>query len=354
MADLFAEKYSLLALLGQGGMCEVYRARQLLFDRQVAIKILRRSLALSPESRQRFLREARNCARLDHPAIITIYDVDEWEERPYIAMQYIDGGSLEGLIDKGLNALRGIEIMADVANALACAHEIEVAHRDLKPDNILIASDGRVKVADWGLAKCLDGAQDLTHAGVVLGTPEYMSPEQIMSKPLSMKSDLYSLGVLLYEVLTGCLPFQTETMTDLLQAHIYNEPTPIKTYAPFIPQPLDNLVTELLAKEPDERPQSAKHVAVILEKVATEFGTGLNEHEVKRKRAAGATPTSPNVGTERTSGEVRSSKRSTKKNLQELAASGRPTVRIFSKKARLLMLLFIILVIALLVYWRSQ
>ncbi len=354
MADLFAEKYSLLALLGQGGMCEVYRARQLLFDRQVAIKILRRSLAASKESRQRFIREARNCSRLDHPAIITIYDVDEWEERPYIAMQYIDGGSLEALIDKGLDAYRGVQIMTDVAEALACAHEIEVAHRDLKPDNILLASDGRVKVADWGLAKCLDGAQDLTHAGVVLGTPEYMSPEQIMSRPLSMKSDLYSLGVLIYEVLTGHLPFKTETMTDLLQAHIYKEPTPIKDYTPDVPKTLERMVHKLLNKEPDERPESAKHVAVLLEKIASEFEDDLKDIRVKRSSLGNSTTTSPMKAHEKTSGEVRRSKRSTKKNVQDISGSNHPTVRVFSFKMRIVLFCLIIVFIGLLILWRSQ
>jgi len=342
VAQLFADKYHLEAQLGQGGMCEVYRARQLMFDRQVAIKILRRTLAVSAESRARFMREARNCARLDHPAIVTVYDVDEFEGRPYIAMQYIDGGSLNDLLDEGLNTHRGIRLLAEVAEALACAHAADLTHRDLKPENILICSDDHVKVADWGLAKALDGAQNLTHAGVVLGTPEYMSPEQIMSQPLGRKSDLYALGVMLFEVLTGQLPFRADTGTELLQAHIYHAPRQVRALAPHVPSVCAELAEQLLAKSPDDRPESAAAVARRLVEICDECRDQLIGYSTGRSE----TPTS------RTSDAAAPHRRSTRKNAQPPPAAGHPTIRVLSKPARVALAIVVMAVIGCLLYWR--
>ena len=345
MNEIFAEKYKLLALLGKGGMCEVYRAEQLFFDRMVAIKLLRQALAKSEEARRRFLREAQNCSRLDHPNIIVVYDVDQWKDRPYIAMQYVDGGNLNEFMQRGYTASDGLRIVIEVAKALDCASDLDLSHRDLKPENILIASDGRSKVADWGLAKALDGAQDLTNAGVVLGTPEYMSPEQIMSQALSLQSDIYSLGVILYEVMAGSLPFESDSVTDLLQAHIHKEPDSLSSKAPYIPEELSILAKEMLAKSAQDRPSSVKQVIERLESIEAEHGKALSE---KKFKAASSSREEGGGSSESDDSRNLKSKRTTKKSRLQLPADGHPTSRFHSKTLVILIATFSVVLIVLL------
>jgi len=288
--DNFSSKYEIIRALDQGGMCDVFLARQLLFDRIVAIKVLKRSLSRSEDCRKRFVREAKNCAKLNHNSIVTIFEIGDYNDKPFISMQYLEGGNYDNWLINGGKLIDGLSILLSVSKALLCAHEDKILHRDLKPDNILLDSEGKAKVADWGLAKTMDNAQEITHAGVVIGTPEYMSPEQIMSKPLSQASDLYSFGIILYETISGCLPFPNTTMTDILQAHLYKKPRPIKELAPFISPDLERLVEFLIQKEPTDRLPSAEIVVYELERIIKEEANHYNDIFVKRKPEEVRTP----------------------------------------------------------------
>ena len=282
MSD-FSTKYEIIRPLGRGGMCEVMLAKQLLFDRTVAIKVLKRSLAKSEECRKRFVREAKNCALLSHKSIVTIFEIGEFDNKPFISMQYLNGGTYEQWLESGGNLNEGLSILYSVAQALQCAHGHDILHRDLKPDNVLLTIEREAKVADWGLAKMMDSAQEITHAGIVLGTPEYMSPEQIMSQPLSESSDLYSFGIMLYETVSGCLPFPCSTMTDILQAHLYKDPYPVKKLAPYISESLETLIEFLLQKNPADRMPSAELLVYELERIITQDKTSYENITVKRK-----------------------------------------------------------------------
>jgi len=283
MATRFEEKYQLLELIGEGGMCTVHKARQLLFDRIIAIKILRHTLAESKNSVERFVREARNCAKLQHENIVDVYEVNRHKGTTYIAMQFIDGSNLRQKMTAGISLEEAVAVAIQVAAALACAHEANILHRDLKPANILLTTDGRVKVSDWGLSKSLDGSQNLTHPGIVLGTPEYMSPEQITSQPLTSKSDLYSLGVILYEMFASKLPNQAESITDILQAILHKDAPPVEIVAPHVPRPLGDLVDSLLEKKPHRRPASAHVVRENLKYIAANLSE-LSANVISRTR----------------------------------------------------------------------
>ena len=258
---LFAGKYQLLGRIGEGGMCEVFRAQQIHLQRDVALKVLRRELAEEADERERFLREARTCAKLEHANIVQIFEVGEAGNRPYIAMEYVDGNSLKDLNDEGITLERSLTVAREVALALASAHGTGVLHRDLKPENILIAKDGTVKVADWGLAKGLEDKEGLTRAGMVLGTPQYISPDQIRQKGVTPSADLYSLGVIIFESVSSQLPFHCSSVFEYLQAHLRREPPKLKSVLPIVPAKLDKLVNSLLDKEPAGRPATAFKVA---------------------------------------------------------------------------------------------
>ena len=355
----FTDKYQVIRPLGEGGMCKVVLARQLLFDRQVAIKTLKRSIAKSEDCQKRFIREAKNCARLSHESIITIYEVGEHNEQPFLSMQFMDNGSYDSWLINGGPLNDGLTILLSVAKALNCAHSKDTLHRDLKPDNVLLGSNNDVKVGDWGLAKLMSSAQQITQAGIVLGTPEYMSPEQIMSKTLSTSSDLYSFGIMLYETLTGCLPFPCTTMTDILQAHLYKEPYPLKQLAPHVSDDLEQLVTFLLIKDPAERMASAELLVFELERIVRADFEKYKSITAQRKDETKQTPSAIKkllASTLRNSKSLPKSKRTTHKivRIKTSDPRGRITVSIKTEKRKLIYIIPIIIVIVLLYLLRFE
>jgi eukaryotic-like serine/threonine-protein kinase len=248
-------RYSLERELGRGGMGVVYLAREVLLDRLVAIKLLPPELAARPELRERFMREARTAARLSHPYIVPIHAVDEIDGFVFIVMAFVDGGTLaQRLAAHGpLPAHDVTRIMREVAWALAYAHAQGIVHRDVKPANILLErGTGRAMVADFGIARVNETTGD-TAAGVVLGTPEFMSPEQATDEALDGRSDLYALGVVSYLALTGTLPFTANTAQGVIAQHLTQPPPPIASVARGIPRSLAQAIDKCLQKEPSAR-----------------------------------------------------------------------------------------------------
>ena len=265
--------YELAAALGAGGMGEVYRARDVRLGRDVAVKVLPAETAVDAESRARFEQEARAASALNHPNILTVYDIGDSEAGLFIAMEYVDGKTLRELLVSGaLTARRLLPIAAQVADGLAKAHEAGIVHRDLKPENVMVNRDGFVKILDFGLAKLAvpseRGGSQLatmgapgTRPGVVLGTVGYMSPEQASGELVDFRSDQFSLGAILYEMATGTRAFQKKTAVETLSAIIREEPVPIAGLAPTAPPPLRWIVERCLAKEPDGRYAATRDLA---------------------------------------------------------------------------------------------
>jgi len=254
--------------LGGGGQCDVYRARHGRLGRYVALKLLRCDLVADDVHRERFLREARACARLCHPNIVEVFDVGVHDGRPYMAMELVEGGDLRSVL-LGDSPLRWrLETAAALADALDAAHREGVVHRDLKPENVLLDRDGNVKVADWGLAKLVREKNPLTVEGTFLGTPSYVAPEQVRREPVTTAADLYALGVLVFELVAGRPPFIRQNLVELLRAHLDEQPPRLRTLDPTVPAALSRLVDGLLAKSPADRPSSAAAVAARLRSVA--------------------------------------------------------------------------------------
>jgi eukaryotic-like serine/threonine-protein kinase len=258
-----AGRYSLERELGRGGMGVVYLAREVRLDRPVAIKLLPPSKASDPRLRERFLREARTAAKLSHPNIIPIHAVEEIGAFVFFAMAYVDGETLtERVRRRGPMApSEGARVLRDVAWALAYAHGQGVIHRDVKPDNILLEqATGRVLVADFGIAGVVAGAGGLV-AGEIVGTPEFMSPEQALGEAIDARSDLYSLGIVGYFTLSGTLPFEAEKATDVLAKQVTEPAPPVGTASPGVPKRIAQTIDRCLAKDPTERPEGTAALA---------------------------------------------------------------------------------------------
>ena len=258
-----AGRYSLERELGRGGMGVVYLAREVRLDRPVAIKLLPPSKTVDPSLRERFLKEARTAAKLSHPNIIPIHAVEEIGEFVFFAMAYVDGETLtERVRRRGPMApSEAARVLRDVAWALAYAHGQGVIHRDVKPDNILLEeASGRVLVADFGIAGVVAGAAGLV-AGEIIGTPEFMSPEQALGEDVDARSDLYSLGIVGYFALSGTLPFEAEKSTDVLAKQVTEPAPPLSTTAPLVPKRLAQAIDRCLAKDPADRPDGTAALA---------------------------------------------------------------------------------------------
>ncbi len=264
-------KYTVLRPIGEGGMGTVYEVRHNALDRKFALKILRPEISQNGEHIQRFLQEAKAAAAIGHPNIVSVSDFGEHEVRgravPFIVMELLRGTSLAVLLrtEKVLSPRRTAKIIADCAEALAAAHDAGVIHRDLKPDNIFLSGDGQeaVKVLDFGVAKMQGTAKRLTKMGMVFGTPHYMSPEQARGQTIDHRADIYALGVILYECLSGHVPFEADTSMGVLTKQIFANPEPIERVAPD-PRglgALGSIVMRCLAKEPDERYGSMAELA---------------------------------------------------------------------------------------------
>lgn len=260
------DRYWLTAELGRGAMGTVYRAEDPMLERDVALKVLAdeyRSSARS-EFRARFFREARAAGRLNHPNIVTIYDIGESEGTPYIAMEFLSGLNLQETIEQGavMPLRRLMEVTILVARGLDYAHQHGVIHRDIKPANIMLQRDGTVKIMDFGIAHAPDAGA--TPDETVIGSPKYMSPEQISGQAVDARTDLFSLGVTLYEVLAGKHPFEADDITAVMQRIVSVMPPPPSSLNPDVPPDLDAIVLRALAKSPDERFASARELALAL------------------------------------------------------------------------------------------
>jgi eukaryotic-like serine/threonine-protein kinase len=266
---LIDDRYELRGPVGSGGMADVFVAHDEVLDRDVALKLLKDHYAENEEFVERFKREARNAASLSHPNIVSIFDRGESEDGTYyIAMEYLPGGTLKDRILKrgALPPQMAAEVALQIAEALQAAHKRDIIHRDVKPRNILVAGSGDVKVTDFGIARAAD-ATTISNLGDILGTAKYMSPEQAMGEPVGPASDLYSLGVVLYEMLTGRVPFEADTPADVSAKHADQLPPHPREVNPEVPEGMDALVMRLLARDPADRYGSATELIEELRRV---------------------------------------------------------------------------------------
>ena len=257
-----AGRYELVEVIGRGGMGTVYRASDLVLRRSVAVKLLPGPLAdQDPTSVARFEREARAAAALNNPAVVAVYDTGADETTRFIVMELISGDSLEAILrdDGPLDPDRAAGIASRVADALAAAHAAGIVHRDIKPANVMVAEDGSVKVLDFGIARAMD-ATTVTQNASVLGTAAYMAPERALGKPADERSDIYSLGCVLYALLAGHPPFRGDSAAAVLNQHANVAPRPLRGENSRVSRELDAFVMQMLAKSPDDRPQTAAEV----------------------------------------------------------------------------------------------
>src|SRR5438094_1645213 len=266
--SVFDGRYRIIRKLGAGGMANVYLAEDQELGRRVAIKILDDRHAADDSFIERFRREAKNAAGLSHPNIVSIYDRGEAEGTYYIAMEYLAGRSLKELIvSRGPAAVRiAIDYTRQILAAIGYAHRHGIVHRDIKPHNVVVDSDGRLKVTDFGIARA--GASQMTEVGSIIGTAQYLSPEQAKGAPVDQTSDLYSVGVVLYELLTGVVPFSGDTPVEIAMKHLSAVPEPPSAKRAEIPRNLDLIVMRALAKDPEDRYQSAAEMEADLERFA--------------------------------------------------------------------------------------
>ena len=252
-------------------MAEVWLATDMSLSRQVAVKILKSTLATDPVVAERFRREAITVARLSHPNIVAVHDTIDYNGRQAVVMQLVNGKSLRQLLDeqRRLGPDLTMHIGSCVAAALDAAHKASLVHRDVKPGNILITPDGRVLLADFGIAKGLSGSDDLTSENVMMGTAKYLSPEQVRGKPLDGRADLYALGLVLYECLAGRVPFLGETDADTALARLQRDPTDLNRLRATLPYGLSALIHSLLARNPDDRPSTGEELRVRIARIVS-------------------------------------------------------------------------------------
>jgi eukaryotic-like serine/threonine-protein kinase len=276
--------YHIVESLGKGGMGEVYAAEDTRLGRRVALKVLSRDLAIDADRRERFEREARAVAALNHPNIVTIYSVEEADGIPFLTLELVEGRTLDALIPPGGLALDRILAYAiPLADAVGAAHQRGITHRDLKPANVMIGDDGRVKVLDFGLAKLKESnaslaaslaTQELTGEGRIMRTVAYMSPEQAEGKPVDPRSDVFSLGVVIFEMATSQRPFKGDTQVSLLSAIIKDTPSSLTDLRAELPRDLGRIVRRCLSKDPEDRYQTAKDLRNDLRALKEDFSSG--------------------------------------------------------------------------------
>lgn len=250
-------RYKVLEWIGGGGMSNVYLAHDMILDRDVAIKVLRYSFSDEEELHRRFQREALSATSLTHPNIVSIYDVGEDADMHYLVMEYVEGKTLKQYIQEfaPLSPMKCVMIMEQLTSAIAHAHQNQIVHRDIKPQNILMDQEGNVKITDFGIAIALS-ATSFTQTNSVLGTVHYLSPEQARGGTATKKSDIYALGIVLYELLTGKLPFMGESAVAIALKHLQSETPSVRAIVPSIPQSLENVVFKATAK--------TRHTAILL------------------------------------------------------------------------------------------
>ncbi|HEX9423958.1 MAG TPA: protein kinase [Pyrinomonadaceae bacterium] len=278
-------RYEIRSKLGAGGMGEVYLAQDTKLDRKVAIKLLPESLVADEQARKRLVREAQAAAKLDHPNICSIHEVGEEDGRSFIVMQYVEGETLDiRMKRKRLELSESLSITTQVADALVEAHAHGIIHRDIKPSNIMITPRGKVKVLDFGLAKMMaselavdteaETAMVLTQTGLVVGTAPYMSPEQLRAERLDGRSDIFSYGAVLYEIIGGRRPFEAKSLAEITSAILMRDPPPLQSHSGMMPAGLESLVLKCLEKEPARRYQTMVELLVDLDRVSRDWESG--------------------------------------------------------------------------------
>jgi serine/threonine protein kinase len=260
------DRYQLVELLGSGGMSVVYSAHDLTLERTVAIKILRQDLSRDEEFRMRFRQEAKAAANLSHPNIVTVHDFGYAADQLYIVMEYVPGVDLKTLMrqNQKLNLEQALNLMIQACAGIGYAHQSGIVHCDVKPQNMLVTPDGRLKVVDFGIARALELIKPDERHEVVWGSPQYFSPEQAAGLPPSPASDVYSLGVILFEMLTGELPFNSSDSEELARLHLENLPPSPRRYDPAIPVQVEKLILNVLSKDPSSRPSPANQLGILL------------------------------------------------------------------------------------------
>lgn len=255
------DRYEVTKLIGEGGMANVYLGYDTILERDVAIKVLRGDLSDDEKFVRRFRREAQNASLLNHPNIVQIYDVGEDDGNFYIVMEYIKGQTLKQLIKKRgkLTPAETVDIISQLTDGLAHAHDSYIIHRDIKPQNIMILEDGMVKITDFGIAMALN-ASDLTQTNSVMGSVHYLPPEQASGKGSTIKSDIYSLGILMYEMLAGTMPFKGETAVEIAMKHLKNPMPSVRKENPNVPQALENIILKATAKNTKNRYNNVREV----------------------------------------------------------------------------------------------
>src|SRR5881396_3512620 len=288
IGTLFDGRYQVVRKLGAGGMANVYLAEDQELGRRVAIKILNDRHANDEQFVERFRREAKNAAALSHPNIVSIYDRGEAEGTYYIAMEFLEGRSLKELIvQRGPAPVTvSVEYARQILSALRFAHRHGIVHRDIKPHNVLVDSEGRVKVTDFGIARA--GTSQMTEAGSIVGTAQYLSPEQARGSPVDQRSDVYSVGIVLYEMLTGKVPFTGETPLEIAMKHLSEVPVPPSELRDDVPDDLDLVVLRALAKDPEDRYQTAEEMNADLARIQRGLGVSSETTDAATAVLAGA------------------------------------------------------------------
>jgi serine/threonine-protein kinase len=282
MTGQIISHYKILEKLGGGGMGVVYKARDLKLDRFVALKFLPHHLIADDEEKKRFIHEAKSASALDHPNICTIYEIDETEdEQMFIAMAYYEGETLKKKIDRGPLPLdEAINLAIQVAQGLQCTHEAGITHRDIKPANVMITNKGQAKIMDFGLAKLAGQKTRLTKTGMTVGTLAYMSPEQLQGIDADHRSDIWALGVVLYEILTGKLPFKGEYEAAMVYSILNEPPEPIIALRAGVPMELERIVNKAVAKNTNARYQHIDEILVDLRSLQTDFASGASKQRL--------------------------------------------------------------------------
>jgi eukaryotic-like serine/threonine-protein kinase len=281
IGELIGGRYEVEELVGTGGMSSVYRARDSVLERRVALKVLHEHFSADPEYVERFRREARAIARLNHPNIVTVIDRGEFGKRQFIVFEHIPGENLKEVVEREgqFPVAQALALTHQIARGLAFAHQHDVVHRDVKPQNVLLDESGTAKVTDFGIARSLDPGQELTQTGTLLGTSDYIAPEQASGQPVDARSDQYSLGVLLYELLTGEVPFPADSFMAVAMRHLRDPVPSVRERRPDVPDRVDEIVARAMAKRPEDRFPSTEAMMAAIEAALADTGEGAGRNE---------------------------------------------------------------------------
>ena len=287
------QRYSIIARIGSGGMADVYSARDLQLGRKVALKLLYRRFAQDAEFVERFKREASSAAGLQHPHVVGVYDRGEWDGTYYIAMEYLEGRSLKQIVQEEgpLAPDQAVEVILQILQAARFAHQRGIVHRDIKPHNVILDDEGRAKVTDFGIARA--GASDMTETGSIMGTAQYLSPEQAQGHAVGPRSDLYAIGIVLYELLTGRVPFDGDSPVTIALKQVSELPIPPSAFNPAVPPELDAIVLHALEKEPERRFADAEAFIEELERARAGLAVPAGQATAVFGALASTDPTAP-------------------------------------------------------------